>query len=346
MSKRIRTRAAVFALALTLTACIGSEPDAVSSQTPGPLASLLTPGAPRWRALAEAPEPRQEVAAALLDGKVYVVGGLTSSGATNRVGIYDVEADAWSDGPPLPVPLHHAMAASYGGRIWVIGGFDASSRPVATTYVLFESRWLRGPELRSQRAAGAAVVAGDTMYVLGGQGAGALSTETESYSATGQGEALLQSSWSAKAAIPTPRHHVAAASDGTWIYVSGGRVPAGGGGPDRNVAAFERFLIAENRWVQAPPLPSARSGHGSGFIDGKVVVTGGEDPAAGSGQPSISSTHAYDPAKGVWFNTLPSMFRARHGVGSIAIDDNLYIFLGGSRVALAPTADSDVLIIP
>ncbi|HEX9696689.1 MAG TPA: kelch repeat-containing protein [Actinomycetota bacterium] len=332
-----RVVVAAFALAFGLSGCIGSEQEPTSPQTPGSFASLVTPGTPRWRALAEAPEPRQEVAAALLDGKVYVVGGLTASGATNRVDIYDVAADTWADGPPLPVALHHAMAAAFGGAIVVIGGFDAQSRPVDSVFRLSGGAWVEDRPLRRPRAAGAAIVEGSRLFVLGGQGAGSLVAPVEE---------LVAGTWVDRAAIPTPRHHVAAASDGTWIYVSGGRTPAGGSGPDRNVAAFERFNIAENRWVQAPPVPTARSGHGSGFIDGSVIVTGGEDPAAGSGQPSIASTERYDPAKGVWLKDLPGMFRARHGVGAVTIEGKLYLFLGGSRVALAPTADSDVFVIP
>ncbi|HVL89191.1 MAG TPA: kelch repeat-containing protein, partial [Actinomycetota bacterium] len=93
-------------------------------------------------------------------------------------------------------------------------------------------------------------------------------------------------------------------------------------------------------------VPTPRSGHGSGFMKGRVIVTGGEDPAIGSGQPSISSTEAYDPLKGVWFKDMPGMFRARHGVGTVVIDEMLHVFLGGTRVGLAPSADADVFIIP
>lgn len=336
MRSSIRLSCGLLALTLGLSGCIGGDNDGSADPVPSSFASLVTPGTPRWRALAEAPEPRQEVAAAVLAGKVYVAGGLTSAGATDRVDVYDVAADTWADVPPLPAALHHAMAAAVGGSLYVIGGFDAQNRPVDTVYRLSGAAWVAGPKLRRARAGGAALVHGERLFVFGGQGAGQLVAPVEE---------LVSGAWVDRAAIPTPRHHVAAASDGTWIYVSGGRVPSGGG-PDSNVTAFERFNVAENRWQQTSPLPTARSGHGSGFVDGKIVVTGGEDPAAGSGQPAIASTEAYDPAKGVWLNTLPGMFRARHGVGALAIDDKLYVFLGGSRVALAPTADSDVLIIP
>ncbi|HVL89806.1 MAG TPA: protein kinase, partial [Actinomycetota bacterium] len=226
-----RPVALLAALLIGLTACIGSDDPPASDPIPSSLASLITPGMPRWRVLAEAPEPRQEVAAARLGGKVYVVGGLTASGATTRVGIYDVAGDSWTDGPPLPVALHHAMAAVFGGAVHVIGGFDPSSRPVASVFRLEGSAWKEAAPLRRPRAGGIAVVEKERLFVFGGQGAGELVAPVEE---------LVDGAWVDRAPIPTPRHHVAAASDGEWIYVSGGRRPASGG-PDENVAAFERF---------------------------------------------------------------------------------------------------------
>lgn len=327
-------------VAVLLGGCVGSDapdPDA----TPGSLRSLITPGQPRWRALAEAPAPRQEVAAAEVAGKVYVIGGLDGSGATDRVDVYDIAADKWTAGPPLPVKVHHAMAATFLGGVLAIGGYDAANKPSNQVFLLSNgTTWTPMPPLSRPRAAGAAVVALGRLFVLGGQSDGALAAPVEEFVPGGGGGA-----WEDRAAIPTTRHHIGAAFDGTWIYVSAGRRPAGGGGPDRNVGNFERYNPATNTWEKLPNVPTIRSGHGSGFVDGQVIVTGGEDPTQG-GQPSIASTEAYDPVKRIWLSTLPGMFRARHGVAAIAIDDNLYVFLGGSRAALAPTADSDVLVIP
>ncbi|MGH2831097.1 MAG: kelch repeat-containing protein, partial [Actinomycetota bacterium] len=148
-----------------------------------------------------------------------------------------------------------------------------------------------------------------------------------------------------RALIPTPRHHVAAVASPTHVYVTGGRRPNPGGGSDVNVAAFDRYNVAEDRWERLPNVPTARSGHGAGLVDGKVVVLGGEDPSAG-GSPSIAETEEYDIGRNIWGRSYPGMFRPRHGVAAVTIGNDIYVFLGASRAALAPTASSDVLLTP
>ena len=51
------------------------------------------------------------------------------------------------------------------------------------------------------------------------------------------------------ASIPTPREHLAAASDGRFVYVVGGRALS----PDKNTAAVERYDPERDRWTAACP---------------------------------------------------------------------------------------------
>ena len=106
------------AVLLVAAACASPEPAV-------PTAEELS-----WRALAEAPTPRTEVAAALADGRIYAVGGFAAPNRTvDTVEVYDIGADAWSPGPPLPLAVNHAMAATVDGRIHVLGGFTARGPP-------------------------------------------------------------------------------------------------------------------------------------------------------------------------------------------------------------------------
>ena len=77
------------------------------------------------------PTLRSEIAATVLDGKIYVVGGL-AQGDTENLGygvldtleVYDPEADEWEELSPLPIALHHTTTAAADGRIFVSGGYD------------------------------------------------------------------------------------------------------------------------------------------------------------------------------------------------------------------------------
>ncbi|MGH2678498.1 MAG: Kelch repeat-containing protein, partial [Actinomycetota bacterium] len=79
-----------------------------------------------WTSLAAVPTERTEVAAALLEGRIYVAGGFAAPNRTvDTVEVYDIAADGWTAGPPLPLPVNHAMAATTGSEAFVFGGFTA-----------------------------------------------------------------------------------------------------------------------------------------------------------------------------------------------------------------------------
>ena len=75
----------------------------------------------RWTQAAPMPEERSEVAAASLNGKIYVAGGF---GVTQILWEYDIGANRWHKRAPLPLPLHHTGVASVGGKLYVIGGYS------------------------------------------------------------------------------------------------------------------------------------------------------------------------------------------------------------------------------
>src|SRR5262249_39090527 len=74
----------------------------------------------RWLTLRPMNEPRQELAAAVLDGTVYAVGG--RGGRANANEKYDPAADHWTLAADLPVSTDHAWAVVLGPRLYVGGG--------------------------------------------------------------------------------------------------------------------------------------------------------------------------------------------------------------------------------
>ena len=55
------------------------------------------------------PTARTEVAGAVLDQKIYIVGGYDESGkTTNIVEVYDPRSDRWDRVSSLPEPVDHA----------------------------------------------------------------------------------------------------------------------------------------------------------------------------------------------------------------------------------------------
>jgi hypothetical protein len=99
-----------------------------------------------------------------------------------------------------------------------------------------------------------------------------------------------------RSGLADPREHLAAVSDGEYVYTVGGRFLSA----DKNSAAFERFDSESGEWVKLVDMPTPRGSYGAAFIDGRIVVVGGEEPAR-----VLSAVERYDIADGKWTTLAP-----------------------------------------
>ena len=76
-----------------------------------------------WSSLCEMPDCRSYCGAAVVGGKVYVVGGMDRNGSTNSVYMYDPNVDSWSSSIPSMQSKRNGMGvAVLNNRIYAIGG--------------------------------------------------------------------------------------------------------------------------------------------------------------------------------------------------------------------------------
>ncbi|MFQ6019006.1 MAG: Kelch repeat-containing protein, partial [Kiloniellaceae bacterium] len=127
-----------------------------------------------WTAAAAMPTARSELAAAALDGRIYVAGGLATFGGTKVFEVYDPAADRWDRLAQLPRSLHHFGMAAARGRIYLTGGYSGLSFSAdsaeAWAYDPAGDDWTRLPDMPAPRAAHGMVNLGDKLYVVGGVG--------------------------------------------------------------------------------------------------------------------------------------------------------------------------------
>ncbi len=282
-----------------------------------------------WITLAPASTTRTEVTAAVLGGKIYLLGGfaepslsnLSSLTITNRVEVYDPATNEWTTRAPLPVGLHHAAAAVAGNRLYVIGGYTQSFlalwHPVATVYLYDPDKdvWTARAAMPTPRGALAVAESGGKLYAIGGYDGSSNRAEVEVYDPAGD-------TWTARAPLPTPRDHLAAATAGGKIYAIGGRVNQSYA---RNLSTVEAYDPATDRWTRVADLPTARSGITAGVIRGTIYVLGGEAP-----EGTFRTNEAYTPETDRWHGAAP-MPTGRHGLGSAVVGDRLYVISGGPK---------------
>jgi non-specific serine/threonine protein kinase len=258
------------------------------------------------------------MAAAVLDGTIWVAGGLApGSKGSRKVEGYDPVINEWKAAPDLPAPLHHEMVVTYKGELVVMGGWipkgsDPSAIESARVYALRDGSWRQLASLNRPRVAGAAAVVGDRIVVVGGQSKKKLVDTTEVFDGK---------RWSVVANIPTPREHLAAVSDGRYVYAVGGRALS----PDKNTAALERYDPAANSWQRLPSMPTARGGLGAALAGGRIFAIGGE-----SSTGVFDQVEAYDIARRKWSRET-SLRTPRHGIAAGAIGLSVYALGGGTR---------------
>jgi serine/threonine protein kinase/N-acetylneuraminic acid mutarotase len=309
---------------------IGSTKEADVLDLSGAPAKTTTVAGLKWHEMADAPSPRQYAAATEVGGRVWLIGGIgENETASADTAAYDRAINTWTSGPKLPRPLHHAMAVTYKGDAVVIGGFvpgaELTSGQSDRVYALKGEAWQELPRLNHPRAAAAAAVVGDKIVVVGGQAKGKLVPETEVFDGT---------RWTDVAPIPTPREHLAAASDGRYLYAVGGRNLSA----DKNSPALERYDPASDSWTKLEDMPTAAGSVGAAYLAGLVIAVGGERSTSVS-----DAVQAYDTDKRAW-SQLPALPTARHGIAVSGLDDSLYA-IGGAATAghVESTGEADVL---
>jgi N-acetylneuraminic acid mutarotase len=279
-----------------------------------------------WRQLAPMTTPRSGVAAAALDGKVYVAGGLLENGsATADVEAYDPATDTWEAIAPMPATRHHAAAVSLGGKLYVIGGFQATSNDAVNSVFGYDPAakgWWELSPMPTMRGGLAAAEVNGLIYAMGGSSVAPDGSLVSVKTAEVFDPAINY--WAELLEMLAPRDQLAVAAVDGHVYAIGGRSDLDDGSSlDRNEEYDPRALS----WTAfREPLPIASSGIAAAELSGRIYVFGGEGT-----EGTYDQNEAYDPDSDSW-ETLSPMPTARHDLGAAVVGDTIYV-VGGSRSA-------------
>lgn len=171
---------ALVALDGAIVRCGGSRIDNTASE-PTDMRSIATCARytiadARWSPFVDLPAPRSSFDAAVLDGRLYVVGGWNLEGGpeharfTSDLLVLDPGASAWRS-EPSPVARRALAVVATTHAIVAIGGLRADRSPSRDVDVYVPgSGWSRGPELPGDGFGVAATAIGDDVYASGRDG--------------------------------------------------------------------------------------------------------------------------------------------------------------------------------
>jgi N-acetylneuraminic acid mutarotase len=131
----------------------------------------------RWLDLSPMPEPRSSFDAAVLDHKIYAVGGWKLAGDADeqwhtKAWVLDVSAGnpQWQPIPDPPFQRRALAVAAFDGKVFVIGGMPREGEPSKRVdiYDPQTQQWSQGPTLQGEAMDGfgpAAFATGGRLYV-------------------------------------------------------------------------------------------------------------------------------------------------------------------------------------
>jgi len=292
-----------------------------------------------WSTKAPMPTARVDTAAAVVDGKMYVIGGTLGKEPFTANEQYDPATDRWRARAPMPRGIHHQGLAVVDGKIYAFGGFTLPAHggpvDVALVYDPKADSWRTLPNLSSPRASPSAVALDGKIHVIGGRGPDAVTVPTHEVfdPATEQ--------WSRLAPLPKGRDHAGLIVVDGKIHAIGGRLL----GPDTNQSFHDVYDPATDTWTPAAPLPTARSSFGLAEYHGMLLVVGGENQIMGPAG-AYKENEGYDIKTGRWVKLAP-LPGGRHAMGAAAIGTAAYFAGGGTtRGPLAGTNELLVFTLP
>jgi serine/threonine-protein kinase PknK len=77
-----------------------------------------------WTTSTPLPTPRLRLAATVVEGKLYAVGGMVpkNNKRLGTVEVYDPATNRWTSLPPLPTPRQDLVLVAVGRTLYAIGG--------------------------------------------------------------------------------------------------------------------------------------------------------------------------------------------------------------------------------
>jgi len=276
-----------------------------------------------WTNGSKMPTPRAEVGVALLDAKIYVIGGEESIiKKSNIVEVYDMQSDKWSRVAPLPIGMNHVGVSTFNGKIYAVGGTHENGYSNKLfIYNPADDTWREGKSMPVARTALTVNFIQGKLYAVGGV------DDVHNVVNTNLMYDPITNNWTERAPMPTARHHLTSSVVDEKLYVIGGRL-LGNGIPrpiNEGLSNFndnEMYDPVKNTWTELEQMPTKRSGMSSASIGKNVYVFGGQKVNG-----TFENNEKFDTQTNGWTteNPLPT---PRLGLGAISADNKIYV-VGG-----------------
>ena len=292
-----------------------------------------------WTTKADMPTARYVISSSVVDGKIYAIGGDSSSNGRSTEA-YDPVTNTWTRKANMPMVRGAGTSSVVNGRIYAIGGrlsLNGANVSSVIEYDTTTDTWTaKANMMPTPRSWLSSSVVNGKIYAIGGaftyQGT-ALSTVEEYDPAT--------DTWTRKADMPTARACLSTSAVNGKIYAIGGSP----GNPwYRGLSTVEEYNPATDTWTKKADMPTGRTYFSTGAVNGKIYAIGGLT----TGSNHLSPVEEYDPATDTWTRKA-DMPTARSGLATSAVNGKIYAIGGwvggGTTLSTVEEYDPNPLIV-
>ena len=270
-----------------------------------------------WATLEPMPAARAVIEVAVVDGKIYAIGGSYDSCGVEE---YDPVTNTWTTKTPMSTPRIFFGIAVVENKIYTIGG-DSGNWTVGETptnvnevYDPATDTWETLTPMPTKRLGLSASVVDGKIYCIGGR------RGEPTYADVSATEVYDPSTdtWTTMEPIPTPVSYHASAVLDNRIYIIGGAV---------RFSLNQIYDPETETWSSGAPLPTGVDSAAAVATTGemapkRIYVIGGKQNL-----DAVNLTQIYDPETDTWITGTP-MPTARYGLDVAVLNDTLYA-IGG-----------------
>ena len=302
-----------------------------------PLVSALEDS---WTTLEPMPTARYDFGVAVVDGKMYAIGGDKPDGSMITNEMYNPTTDTWNAKDPMPTDRRNFGITVFQNKIYVIGGDSSSGGPLGINEVYDPATdsWEAKTSLPDWRMGLCLETVNGLIYAIGGNRHGVfpvLSPLNEIYDP-------LTDSWTTGASMPN--FEGLGFADITSAVVDNKIYVFSCGERNFNGLFTQIYNPKTDEWSSRAPIPvmidyaSAVSTSGI-FAPKRIHVIG----VHYDGHEGESAHQIYDPTEDVW--TVGTTLSApRHSLGLATINDLLYAI--GGYYESSSISDENLMFTP
>ncbi|HEX2947439.1 MAG TPA: kelch repeat-containing protein [Clostridia bacterium] len=228
---------------------------------------------------------------AVVNNKLYAIGGYNGASILSSVEEYNPETNTWTIKAPMANPRYGHEVAVINEKIYVVGGgYNAVEEYDPAT-----NTWATKSSMVNSRFGFKAAVVNNKIYVIGGEnGSGTALSSVEEYDPA-------TNVWTTKASMPTARYNHELVVVDNKIYVVSGKVSS-----YTTTPAVEVYDPGINTWATKTPLSTSRDCFQIAAVNNKIYAMGGYysniEPSTGM---ILSSVEEYDIATDSWTTKSP-----------------------------------------